>query len=34
MADPIKKNAQDYARQDTNNDSGEDNHTYSFGLLR
>jgi len=34
MADPIKKNAQDYARRDANNESAEDNHTYSFGLFR
>ena len=34
MASPIKKNAQDYARQDANNESGEDNRTYSFGLFR
>jgi hypothetical protein len=34
MADPIKKNAQDHTRRDANRESGEDNHTYSFGLFR
>ena len=34
MADPIKKNAQDYARRDANNESGEYHHTCSFGLFQ
>ena len=34
MADPIKKNAQDYTRRDANNESDEYHHTCSFGLFQ